>query len=102
MKTQHTPGPWMPPDSSRDLTIWATKNGKTELIASTNTNQWCKEDEANANARLISAAPELLEVAITLRDMLSGLYHGIAWFSKEEEEKIHAAIAKATEKEVQP
>lgn len=63
METKHTPGPWscdhgdtptVYPDNDKDYGIIADVYG----------------DQAQANARLIAAAPELLEA---LKEMLTGL-----------------------------
>jgi hypothetical protein len=98
-ETKFTPGPWMPPASHKDLTVWATKNDRTEMIASASTNQWCKEDEANANAKLIAAAPDLLEALRLALPYIEGAYECAFPDSDENNnvlEAAKAAIAKAT------
>ena len=66
--TKHTPGPWI--IASDDLSIEAPShpsNG-TPLIAQLYASSHFGYDERMANARLIAAAPELLE---TLKAVLS-------------------------------
>lgn len=61
MKTQHTPGPWFingPYDFESDLFIRATVDGENCDIASTYDDE---TGNAQANAKLIASAPELLE-----------------------------------------
>lgn len=61
MKTQHTPGPWM--NTPMQDTIW-TADGMTKIATiadlpwNDGKSDWMTEQ---ANARLIAAAPELLE-----------------------------------------
>lgn len=51
---------------------------------------------STADDKAREAGPELLEALLILWNMKEGLYHGIAWPSKEEEEKIEAVIKKVT------
>lgn len=53
-KTKHTPGPWVVMNGSLD--VWNAE--KTRRITA---HPWVdKDDESEANARLIAAAPDLL------------------------------------------
>ena len=79
MDTKHTPGPWV---ISGRSTINAGRGGWVASVSQSN---------REANARLIAAAPELLEAlrvleAALIRDMGAG-YSGVA--------RCQAAIAKA-------
>lgn len=74
MKTQHTPGPWKHEATRRRITA---KSGT--IIYKVSLGDDLREEEANA--RLISAAPELLEALgalvngeITLSNKSSALY----------------------------
>jgi len=57
--SNHTPGPWLVDDAKRVMTDW-TKVGFLTTIADCNLGGG-SGDEKRANARLISAAPDLLE-----------------------------------------
>ena len=62
METKHTPGPWMQPLQANSVTIRhphvISDNGEIAIAT------WQgSEQVTNANARLIAAAPELLEFA---------------------------------------
>jgi hypothetical protein len=100
----HTPGPWFVDQDMREGMEWNNhiygSNGDCVCFMAHDGN-----DPSNAiglaNARLIAAAPDLLEA---LTDMLSGWryirathgdLYGVGW--DRAEEKANAAIAKATE-----
>jgi hypothetical protein len=71
----HTPGPWTVQDCNVDdlqrpnrlmgpVVVYADDDCELHPIADCSCNHTCREiDEAEANARLIAAAPELLEAA---------------------------------------
>lgn len=62
MNTKHTPGPWEV--GYQGLSIYGPdRHGTTLVIARSldTSRQHCDPQEAQANARLIAAAPELLE-----------------------------------------
>lgn len=78
----YTPGPWKA-DQSGDIFVPASKQGIGEV--------WHNLDEWEANARLISAAPELLEaLRILIEVMDTGMYDAEVF------ERGRAAIDKAT------
>lgn len=101
MKTVHTPGPWVV-DYCRNYD--EIVGPKDESIAQTGCWQDVEKPEQHANARLISAAPDLLEAAMSV----------LAWYEAEtnhtkepdfykriemcraSEEALRAAISKAT------
>lgn len=66
MKTQHTPGPWLirSDDALRQTLIWS--DARTD-VARIQWDGFTENNETEANARLIAAAPELAEA---LREML--------------------------------
>jgi hypothetical protein len=70
--TKHTPGPWVqtPWDSTA---IFDAKNLRVP-IAQTFPADTCKQ-EAEANARLVAAAPQLLEALEDCADALSIFHH---------------------------
>lgn len=63
---QHTPGPWVADTENHQR--WADQyarmvhgpDGKTPIAAGCDFNRTDRDEEANANARLIAAAPDLL------------------------------------------
>ncbi len=72
MKTQHTAGTWMYKRQGFKITIGnedtgATKNGHDYTIAIIDDNSF----QAEANAKIIAAAPELLETLIGTMQALS-------------------------------
>jgi hypothetical protein len=101
--SNHTPGPWVTIDrpAYNEVCIQHANNekGAPSLNIAKITVRECWRDEQNANARLVSAAPDLLEA---LRDMLSGWkyireshgdLYGVGW--DRAQEKAVSAIAKA-------
>jgi len=58
--TEHTPGPWTQPETKRTHNRWYVEGGGG-LVAAVGGPQFSiGNDEADANARLIAAAPDLL------------------------------------------
>lgn len=94
---KHTPGPWLRDDrSGLGCDVRAASGRKVALcwgLASNNATNYRADyrAECDANAHLIAAAPELLEVAqlILAEDLLDFL-------PEEYASKVRAAIAKAT------
>lgn len=85
--SKHTPGPWIhhPEDN-----IITTK-GDCKLIECQARSLHVSTSERDANARLIAAAPELLEVLVDV------MFRHVPFSNKAEyAEKARAAIAKAT------
>lgn len=94
--TQHTPGPWSL-DKHTNCDIVAA-NGTLE-IATTHeallTGGYRDPATAQADAKLIAAAPELLALVIQYRDDLKRPPHGDSLYRRME--AIEAAIAKAVQ-----
>lgn len=61
MRAQHTPGPWKFGFESVDPEWAIVTHGQGLVVANVNSDM-----RQEANARLISAAPELLEALVTL------------------------------------
>lgn len=81
--SKHTPGPW-----SRDKNdSLCSPDGRQVYVWNSGLGNSYRSDETDANARLIAAAPELLEA---LEAMLPGA-EAMGW----ETSKARAAIAKA-------
>ena len=100
MSTQHTPGPWHISGSTVKGPHPKDPQNRLRIVAQTVFDKGTWIDETRANARLIAAAPELLEV---LKLAISA--HGVmlttnppqeAWKTYGVESKARAAIAKAT------
>lgn len=89
METNHTPGPWT--HCPGQDTIWA-KDGELLVARTEYTRREMAVNEDNANARLIAAAPELLEALTELAALadFTRPTERAAWI------KARAAIAKAT------
>lgn len=86
MSAQHTPGPWSVerhPHSGHPLVA-----GEGEYVVADCGNGEIETASEEANARLIAAAPELLEALISLRDFLRG--------NGTKSARADAAISKAT------
>ena len=102
MKTEHTPGPWVLGDSDlycSSLSVHCgTRQGHTTICRMVSLEYGIGIGEVEANCRLISAAPELLEAlhAILENDGGEGskCFDAIRLFDAREEAR--AAIAKAT------
>jgi len=80
---EHTPGPW----DAKDWRVCHSIGGDIGVICDTASNAKTRTLENRANARLISAAPELLEAC---EAMLDGYEAG-----KQIRELCRVAIAKA-------
>lgn len=92
MTTKHTPGPWKVIDRRPHFGI--VQVGKGGVIATIPSNTIKSNDEKQANAALIAAAPELLEALI---DIVQA--HDVKMGKSAIELRIslaRAAIAKAT------
>ena len=70
MNTQHTPGPWVVdhshPDWVEGTTIWANDVVIAHAVAD-------QHHETEANARLIAAAPEMLDLLYTVLPYIEDL-----------------------------
>jgi len=91
MTTKHTQGPWNAKDNSWDFSTVYGPNGQAVALCKisddvTEETQDTLEPIKEANARLIAAAPDLLEACIAIAN---GYKH-------KGEEIARAAIAKAT------
>ncbi len=61
MKTQHTAGPWIIQEhKDKNFGIDLTEGKKGKVICNVTSHYIAEHEEAQANARLIAAAPELL------------------------------------------
>jgi hypothetical protein len=102
MSATFTPGPWR--QVERSPFVYASNNDGFNRWSALLQADWsaCEQDELEANARLIAAAPDLYEA---LRDMLAGWryirqshgdLYGVGW--DRAQGKAEAAIAAATGK----
>ena len=90
---KHTPGPWTVAGPSGDLEIWSREAHKSIAFLAS------YPDPANeaANARLIAAAPELLEALEGLMEWREEIRADLRLHTSPDAllAKAHAAIAKA-------
>ena len=82
MKDKHTPAPWR--TVTDGISHWVEIGGKIVMVT---------KDNAEANATLIAAAPELLDACIAAEDLLRELETGGA--ENPELQLLQKAIAKA-------
>jgi hypothetical protein len=91
----HTPGPWLTTESTEH---WGRVNVTIQAAFTANdiATAWQGNTETNrANARLIAAAPELLEALEQLYHLIDNAHDGDRVFTFELAQKAKAAIAKA-------
>lgn len=88
---KHTPGPWVvDPAVRQGFTVYAPKEGF--IVGTQDEEGRYGAIESEANARLIAAAPDLLEALKELVAAADGVNAGpLTWLAK-----ARAAIAKAT------
>ena len=86
---KHTSGPWSYEHVSYFADLPGLRAGTFE-ISNPLFENWIAQAQTETNARLISAAPELLEVVKYLRN-----YARLADLSEDTVQRIDAAIAKA-------
>ena len=99
MTTKHTPGPWIWADGYRGLYGAGPDNAVLDYVGYEGMSLGVKND--HANARLIAAAPMLLEALILAEDVLSrSPFTGEIWPNGTHPNagitQIRAAIAAAT------
>lgn len=79
MNNKHTPGTWNVSKTINDYAIYSSQNDSKDIAAVYQYSRSIAPEEAEANAKLIAAAPELLEMCIaTLEDLESGELTGNA------------------------
>ncbi|HZV36620.1 MAG TPA: hypothetical protein VFB72_18730 [Verrucomicrobiae bacterium] len=70
-ETKHTPGPWIADGGYIQSTTAKMFGGGAVIVADPYVSEaFISDEEVDANARLIAAAPELLEALIDARDWL--------------------------------
>lgn len=74
METKHTKGEWKIDPYNKYSIIDSTTSGFEALVAQANGK---KEEERIANAKLIAAAPELLEALIESREQIKHMFNMI-------------------------
>ena len=88
MSALHTPGPW---EWAEDVDGWGREGLSPDVIRPT-VNERIRVDDANA--RLIAAAPDLLDALKIAMDYMS--FHNGEYDCQDQLDLINAAIAKAT------
>lgn len=99
-KVGHTPGPWWDEDDGHD-TSRKIRAPNTIYPLATVTSYWAgaknlDRNARNANARLIAAAPELLEAAQYINRNATDIADDIVVISGASYRLLRAAIARAT------
>lgn len=100
--SKHTPGPWAVDADAYPIFIYS-ESETWPLIDELGNEEGCKgafianTGDNKANARLIAAAPDLLEA---LKDMLDGHEDACTGYGEGAADKARAAIAKATGGEI--
>lgn len=94
--TQHTSGPWKTGKGNPSSKLVYTADGK-RLIASCNTPEMMAHGDEEANARLLAAAPDLLEALEIVRIAFERGYY-VVNDRGEEHERIIAHISSAITK----
>lgn len=93
--SKHTPGPW----TFKGRTVRGPHprdpEGRTRIVANAIWGRGTYVGEAEANARLIAAAPEVLEALEELFYLIDGAHDGERVFTFKMQRKAKAAIAKA-------
>ena len=92
MKTTHTNGEWKVTTDGQKVTSILDRNDANGFNNICSINEHVEEREANA--KLISAAPELLDALVTLKDYCQTIDRGEGW--DEIVSKTFKAIEKAT------
>ena len=98
MSAKHTPGPWSYPRYPNGVStlVYAAAGGKPEAFPVASATYGVPDEEREANARLIAAAPELLETLETLLSLHDARVDTAdAWNVSMEEAR--AVIAKAVQ-----
>jgi len=96
MTTKHTTGKWQMSKNVNDYSIYSNNSDAKDIATAYQYSRNIPEEEARANATLIAAAPELLEMCIaTLEDLESGELAGNA--TQSALINLKQAIYKATE-----
>ena len=100
MNTKHTPGPWFYTTEGKNALGLVEKDGTNIMHMATLENSTAASS-MEANARLIAAAPDLLDLAKAQDLLISMLYthslsHPEALKAEDKVRKLGGAIAKAT------
>ena len=94
--TQPTPGPWMINQETQEVYAEPDPKGPSIVVADCcNANAPDSDKEQEANARLIAAAPELLEALANALENIEGCLVGQDLPSMIIRDKARAAIRKA-------
>lgn len=100
METKHTPGPWTLEkidDAEKTLVYYRVNSGKNTIgFAGVYHNRKLTDEEFTGNAKLIAAAPELLDACIEMYELLERAHKG-SMLGKGIRKQALEAIKKATE-----
>lgn len=110
MNTKHDPGPWRTSESAHrnEWSHWIMTGGNRDATIAAVTQIPQAPEKSDANARLIAAAPELLEACRSLLEefdrydaAMTAIGRGHEDFGRQRE-AARAAVAKATHQEPNP
>lgn len=73
MNNKHTPGTWNVSKTINDYAIYSSQNDSKDIAAVYQYSRSIAPEEAEANAKLIAAAPELLEMVYNLKQCIKRL-----------------------------
>lgn len=73
MNTKHTPGEWHTSKTINDFSIYSDKETSKDIALVFQYSRSIPEEEAKANAELIAAAPELLQMVYDLKQAVKRL-----------------------------
>ena len=99
MKAQHTPAPWKLQDYDHAFVVWSDEGVICDVFHNREDDEAdgiFSEEEANANAQLIAAAPELLAALRRAENALTFFIEDKGESDLDALEETRAAIAKAT------
>src|SRR5689334_1751172 len=105
-ETKHTPGPWYATADPDRATWWISQQPEGGTFWIAEAVDGLMNDETEPNARLIAAAPDLLEACQAIDALMENLWKAIDWgksFNLDVQKlneaplKIKRAIKKATE-----
>ena len=99
METKYTNGKWIIPRFAKRHVQIEVPYGDNRTICICDENDFIHPEEAEANAKLIASAPELIEALIKIKESMqeSAKFNGESEADKERMSIVKKAIKKATE-----
>lgn len=89
MNNKHTPGQWAKSKTINDYAIYSDNNDSKDIAAVYQYSRSIPPEEAEANAQLIAAAPELFKMVYDLKQAVNRLSQdGLTQFDRDTEAQI--------------